>query len=374
MKINFNIESGSGSFNILFDFIRENRFKRPLLILDSNLEENSKYLRNCVLKFEKKFKTLKIKYSYRFEPSYEYLNSIVKNIKKNKTFKSIDVIIAIGGGSTIDTGKGIAILLKNPGDSKKYMGFPKKLIKPIPLIAIPSTTGTGSEVAYNASFIDEKNKKKLGINFEKNYPILSILDQLIIIDMPKHVLKSSGSDLLVHTIESFMSTKKNKQTETLSINAFKLIDRSFERSIKHKYNIEDLSNLQWACVWSMLAMSNSSSGPSSAFSYLLGTHFNVPHGIAGGFFLKKLIKYNIDNNFDFSLLFANHKFKNNNYIKKYFNNLLNLCDIPDNIEFLGVIKKRDFDMFSNFYESVKSSFNFNPIKITKRNFLNLIFK
>ena len=373
MKISLNIESGAGSFNIIYDFFSENRFKKALLLVDSNLEENSKYLRNCILKFKKKFNILKINYSYKFEPSYDYLNFIIRNIKKDKKYNAIDIIVAIGGGSTIDTGKGIAILLKNPGNSRKYMGFPKKLMQPIPLIAIPSTTGTGSEVAYNASFIDEKNKKKLGINFEKNYPILSILDQLIIKSMPKNVLKSSGSDLIVHTVESFMSTKKNKQTETLSLNAFKLIDMSFEKSIKYNYKTEDLSNLQWACVWSMLALSNSSGGPSSAFSYLLGTHFKIPHGIAGGFFLKKIINYNIDNNFDFSLLFTNHKFKNKNYIRNYFNNLFNLCDIPDNIEEFGVIKKRDFNKFSNFYDNVKSVFSFNPIKITKKNFLNLIF-
>ena len=110
------------------------------------------------------------------EPTYQHLNEVVTKLKeKNSKF---DCLIAIGGGSAIDHTKGIATLRKNPGSSLKYKGFPKNLNPPIPVVAIPSTTGTGAELAYNAVFIDTKSMIKLGINTKNNYPILSILDPI----------------------------------------------------------------------------------------------------------------------------------------------------------------------------------------------------
>ena len=374
MKINFNIKSGSKSIYQVFKYLLNNDYKYPLLLIDSNLIKNSKYIKLFKTKFTKNFTTLYLEYDYVFEPSYEYLNKLMKNMKQDMKLNKIDIIIAIGGGSTLDTGKGISILIKNKGNAKKYMGFPNNLNKPLPLIAIPSTTGTGSEVAFNASFVDEKKKLKLGINLSNNYPILSILDPLIVKDMPKKVLQSSASDLIVHTLESFMSTKKTPYTEEISIRAFKLIDNSFEKLIKNNFKMSDWSNLQWACVWSMIAMSNSSTGPSSAYSYLLGTHFKISHGIAGGFFLKKILFYNINNNYDFSKLFLNKKMNQKNSLKKYFNNIFKLCGIPDNIREFGVNEEKDLYEFSTFYNKVIKTFKFNPIKITKKEFIKLIFE
>ena len=89
---------------------------------------------------------------------------------------NLDCLIGIGGGSTIDFAKGLATLLKNKGKALNYRGFPQKINRSIPVIAVPSTTGTGAEVAYNAVFTDLKSKRKLGINTKNNYPILSVLD------------------------------------------------------------------------------------------------------------------------------------------------------------------------------------------------------
>ena len=98
-------------------------------------------------------------------------------MRKEKYYKKITNWIAIGGGSVMDTAKGIAVLSTNIGKSIKYRGFPENIETPIPVICVPSTTGTGSEVVYNASFIDEKSKVKMGINVKSNYPKLAILDQ-----------------------------------------------------------------------------------------------------------------------------------------------------------------------------------------------------
>ena len=168
------------------------------------------------------------------------------------------------------------------------MGFPKKIKKPIPLIAVPSTTGTGSEVAFNASFVDSNKKIKMGINSPENFPVLSILDPKIVNNMPKSVLKSSGADLIVHTLESFMSTQKTVETEFLSLNAFTKIDTSLKKLLVNKGSIKDWENVQWACVWSMIAMANSSAGPSSAFIFTRNALWNTTWN-CWGIFLKNCI-------------------------------------------------------------------------------------
>ena len=96
-------------------------------------------------------------------------------IKKNKNFKKVNSWIAIGGGSVMDSANGIAVLSTSSGKSLKYRGFPENIKSPLPVICVPSTTGTGSEVVYNASFIDEI-ESKMGINVKSNFPKLAILD------------------------------------------------------------------------------------------------------------------------------------------------------------------------------------------------------
>ena len=373
MKINFNIIDGKKCIFDLPLWLKKYNFNNPLILIDKNLLNNSPYIKKFII-FFKKFTFLKILYDYDFEPSYEYLDNLKKQIKNFKNYELIDVIICIGGGSTIDTGKGLSIILKNPGKSIVYRGFPTYIKKNLPLIAIPSTTGTGSEVTYNASFIDTKTKIKMGINYENNYPILTLLDPLIVKDMPLNVLRSSGCDLLVHTLESFMSKKSNELTRELSIKAYTLISKSFLKILSNKGSINDWKNLQWACVWSMIAMSNSSAGPASAFSYLLGTHFRINHGIAGAFFLKKIIHYNYKNNYIFSRLKNKRSKKDNKKIVKEIIFLLNKCKIPDDIENLGVKRKEDLGLFFKHYDSVKNAFNFNPLKIKKKEFLEIIFR
>ena len=109
-------------------------------------------------------------YDYSSEPSYELLEKKISVFKKKK----FQIIIGIGGGSTIDFAKGIALLINN-NKNFSYRGFPKIFNCPCTLIAIPSTAGTGTEIVFNAVFISKKDNLKLGINYYKNYPLKSKL-------------------------------------------------------------------------------------------------------------------------------------------------------------------------------------------------------
>ena len=199
-EINTNIISGKET---LLKFLKNNQIKNTGIIIDKNLYKKSNYIRKCLIKPKTELTNLFIFYDYKFEPSYQYLDQLMNLIKKNKNFKKITNWIAIGGGSVMDTAKGIAMLSNNSGKSIKYRGFPENIKSPLPVICVPSTTGTGSEVVYNASFIDEISKVKMGINVKSNFPKIAILDPKVVRESPKSVLASSACDALVHALEKF---------------------------------------------------------------------------------------------------------------------------------------------------------------------------
>lgn len=372
-RTNLNIVSGNKKIYELNTLIKQLGFKFPLLIVDYNLKLKNKYLSKFLT--SNKFSYVEI-YDYSFEPSYEYLNFKLKDFRKKNYFKKIDLVIGIGGGSTIDFAKGIALLLKNLGKNPiSFKGFPVKYNTPIPIVAIPSTCGTGSEAAFNASFIHEKTKTKLGINVRENYPVLSILDPYLIKNSPKKVMYSSLSDTLVHIVEGYISTKSTKISKHFSKLAFNLFQENVFRVIEGKANFQNLLDLQWASSYAMVGMSNSSHGISGALSYYLGTHYRVNHGIAGGFFLRKICKINHQKgNFDLgaisSIKVGSKKNKSKEiliFIEKVINTFLK----EYNFENLDNNLKKDKN-FKKYMSDINSAFSLNPVKISHKNIFEIL--
>ncbi len=373
LKLNFNIISGKKELHKLKNYLNDNNFKNVFLIYDNNLYLNNKYLSNFVDKHQF---YLKDEYSYHFEPSYELLSKKINYYKSLKKIKKIDVIVAIGGGSTIDFAKGIALLLKNPNKSPLSLrGFPKNYINPLPVIAIPSTCGTGSEVAFNASFIDEKNKSKLGINVQENYPILAILDPLLIKGSPKKVIYSGTIDTLVHTLEGFISVKSSTHSRLLSKKAFKLFHSNIFKIINNKYDEDDLINLQWSSSYAMMGMSNSSHGLSGALSYYLGTHYHLNHGIAGAIFLHKINFLNHSKGYyDLGYLIDNNKISIKNRSQQVLDFIEKIISIYlQEFQLKEIYSLLKFDKNLNlFIDSIKPVFALNPIKLTKKDILSTL--
>ena len=369
-RTNLNIVSGYKKIYELKSLIKQLGFKCPLLIVDNNLKFKNKYLSKFIIL--NKFSYVET-YDYLFEPSYEYLNIKLKEYKKKNYYKKIDLVIGIGGGSTIDFAKGIALLLKNLGKNPiSLKGFPVKYNLPIPIAAIPSTCGTGSEVAFNASFIHEKTKTKLGINVRENYPVLSILDPCLIKNSPKKVMYSSLSDTLVHIIEGYISTRSTKISKHFSKLAFNLFQENVFKVINEKANFQNLLDLQWASSYAMIGMSNSSHGISGALSYYLGTHYGVNHGIAGGFFLKKICQINHQKgNFNLGTISSKKigsKTNKSREILSFIEKVINIFLQEYNFENLDSNLKKDKN-FKKYIKEINSAFSLNPIKISYKNIL-----
>ncbi len=378
------VRFGIGLSKNLPSIIKEFGFKKVGFIIDKNLYDNVDFLRDIISDCEKKCELVIVhQYNQKFEPTYQFLDELVKEFTKDGKPR-IDCIIGIGGGSAMDSAKGMAVLCKNPGPAKNYKGFPENINKPLPYIAVPSTAGTGSELVYNASFIDHQTRVKMGINDINNYPILAILDPLLVSSAPRNVAVSSGCDALVHALESFVSVKANYITRIFSKQAFELIINTLPVLVYDLKNLQLWAKMQWGAYLAMVGLSNTSSGPAGALSYCLGTNFNVPHGIAGAAFIGKITRLNHElGYYGYSELFPhiNHFDSNitdqkiqSEIVVKVIEDFLDALEIPHDLTGFGVTPE-DYSLLYNFATEIAAgAFDFNPIRYDNDTISKLIKK
>jgi len=292
---------GKGSLHQVPSYLEENQFSRVGMVVDQALitHEEVKKLMGSL----KESIAIEYVYDLKFEPDYDSLDKIKVLFKKDREPK-VDVIVAIGGGSTIDFAKGIATLIRNHEPAITYRGFPKNINPSIPIVAIPTTAGTASEVTYNAVFIDYRDNKKLGINTYNNFPVLAVLDSNMTKYAPYGIALSSGLDALVHSIESFGANQHNSMTRIFAREAFKNLFNSIEMALTEVENDQARENMLLGAYQAGISLMNSGSGPSGAISYALGTVCKIPHGIAGGMTLPFLIKHNVQHGYtDYTQLY-----------------------------------------------------------------------
>ena len=280
-----NINFGLKSRNVLNKLLTENNYKTACVIIDHALLLLPIF-KDFINQLECEILVVECDVS---EPSYSKLEEKREKIR-NKNF---DVFIGIGGGSALDMAKGLAVLSTNNGPAISYRGFDqfKELISPI--IAVPTTAGTGSEITPNASFIDTEEKRKMGINGERLRPKYAILDPELTVSCPKGPTISAAVDSIVHATEAFVAKKSNPMARMFAKEGFQHVIGTLPMLINDLENLELRSKVMYGSFLSAVALMNSGTGPAAAMSYPLGVHFGVPHGIGGGIFLPHVIKHNL---------------------------------------------------------------------------------
>ncbi len=303
------------------------------------------------------------------EPTYDYL----EQFRKQFTANNYDCLVGIGGGSTLDLAKGLAILLTNEGKALSYRGFPQLKNKPLAVVALPTTAGTGSEATYNAVFTDSQEKKKLGINYIHNFPVCAIIDPLFTVDCPKSVTVSSGCDALVHTLESYVHKNHTSISRIYSKEAFRLLYRGLSEVLDKPKEATIRVDLALGAYLAGIALMNSGSGPSGAFSYPLGAVYHVPHGYAGGVFIAHITKINVEKGYkDYDQLYdliegvdknISSSEKNINFAKK-IQELMDKLEVPRSLSNYN-LNPKDIDFMIAQYEVLKAAIDQNPIEISK---------
>ena len=207
--------------------------------------------------------------------------------------KGVDILVSIGGGSVIDTAKGMAILLKEGGKLSDYSGF-QLLERPItPHIVIPTTTGTGSEVTYAAVIKDHTAKTKLLFCDTYLIPNVAILDPTVVAGLPPKLTASTGMDALCHAIEAIHSLQREPIADALALHAIRLIMTNLPRCVEKGDDLVARGQMQIAATLAGIAFSNAQVGMVHALAHTVGGKYGVPHGIANAILLPHCIMYNL---------------------------------------------------------------------------------
>lgn len=209
--------------------------------------------------------------------------------RKNGT----DVIIAIGGGSALDTAKGIAIIASNGGKIRDYEGA-NRVSRPLPpMVLITTTAGSGSDISQFCIITDVERAVKMSIITRTLVPNISIVDPLILRTKTETLIIHSAIDALAHAIESYLSTISSPFTEMQSLKAIDLIIRHLPRAVKTK-SLDALEHLSIASVAASMAFSNASLGAEHALAHSLGGHFDMRHGVVHPILLTGVMRFNLD--------------------------------------------------------------------------------
>jgi alcohol dehydrogenase class IV len=223
------------------------------------------------------------------EPDYHALEAVRKAFEGHE----LDAFIGLGGGSALDMAKAQAVLVKNRGPAISYRGFDKMTAPVLPIIAIPTTAGTGSEVTPNASFVDSDGKKKMGINGEAVRPVYAFLDPELTLSCPIKPTLSAGVDSLVHATEAYVAKKSNPMARFFAREGFTRVFLNLPKALQEPGHPQYRTEVMFGAFLSGVALMHSGTGPAAALSYPLGVHYKVPHGVGGAIFLPHVAAHNV---------------------------------------------------------------------------------
>ncbi len=206
----------------------------------------------------------------------------------------VDGVISVGGGSVIDTAKGVALLLSHKGKLKDHVGF-QNLTKPAaPHIAIPTTAGTGSEVTYVAVIKDHEEGVKLLFADYKLIPEVAILDPKLTVKLPAHLTAATGMDAISHAIEAMHSMQHEYISDGLALHALRLLKNAIPKSVNHPDNLLARGQQLIAATMAGAAFSNAQVGLVHAMAHTVGAKYGIHHGHLNAIFLPHVIRFNCE--------------------------------------------------------------------------------
>ena len=204
----------------------------------------------------------------------------------------IDSLIALGGGSSLDCAKGINFLLTNGGRMRDYHGYGKATQPLLPMIAIPTTSGTGSEAQTYALISDAETHAKLACGDPTAAFRITLLDPALTVSQPQGVTATSGFDAIAHSVETFVTTKRNPLSESFSREAWRLLEANYERVLKQPSDLESRGAMQLGAFFAGMAIENSMLGATHACANPITAHYGTTHGAAIALMLPSVVRWN----------------------------------------------------------------------------------
>lgn len=222
------------------------------------------------------------------EPTDIYVQEALSVCKE----ENCDVIIAVGGGSCIDTAKAVAVMMTNDGYIGDYVGGRMKFTQqPLPLIAVPTTAGTGSEVTKVTVIIDTAHDVKMMISQPELLPRIAIVDPLLTLSCPPAVTAATGLDALCHAIEAYLSRHSQLVTDTMALSAIELIVNNLPTTYQNGGDVAAREKVAMGAMLAGVAFSNASVTLVHGMSRPIGALFHVPHGVSNAMLLPAVLEF-----------------------------------------------------------------------------------
>ena len=369
---------GEGARKVLPEEIKKRGFKKVLVVTDESL-----YKAGVSTKITDLLEANKINYVlfHDVKPNPPIKN-VLDGVEMCKSEKC-DLIVAVGGGSSIDTAKGISIIIANPdrSDVVSLNGASNTKNKGLPIIALPTTAGTAAEVTINYVITDPEKEIKMVCVDEHDIPIMAIVDTELMASMPKSVASSTGMDALTHAIEGYITKSRNIMSQMFSMKAIQLIYDNLAKAVNEK-DQDAINKVGLGQYIAGMAFSNVGLGIVHSMAHQLGAVYDTPHGLANAILLPTVMEFNGEVSYEEYrkiLTEAMHidatEFTKEEVIKTFCECIRNLSidvGITQTVKDVGA-KKEDFEMLAEkaMVDPCKPG---NPREVTKEDFIKLYNK
>ena len=283
-----------------------------------------------------------------------------------------EIIIGIGGGSSMDTAKACNFIYTNGGKMEDYMGYGKAEKPMLPLICIPTTSGTGSECQSFALISRDSDHKKMACGDTKNTAYISVLDPELTISQPFQVTANTGMDAIAHAVETFVSKKANPFSRLYSAEAFRLLALAFPVVLQEPDNIEARGAMLLGAAYAGLAIEHSMLGAAHGCANPISARFNTIHGQAVGAMLPSVIRKNSEDDsvkedyMDLLSSVAGAESDHYESLADLIESFLEFADLPVKISEFGVTRD-DIPELAEDAETQWTS-TFNPVDYSYRDF------
>ena len=278
---------GAGTIGQLGKLAVELGFRRTLLVADRGLVASG-HVDEAVTPLQEA--GIEVVRFHDFE-----INPDTRMVESGTAFvatQQIDSIIGLGGGSSLDCAKGINFLLTNGGHMADYRGYGKATKPMLPMIAVPTTSGTGSEAQSYALISDAETHVKMACGDLKAAFRVALLDPALTLSQPKSITAISGFDAIAHAVETYVTTKRTPVSEVFSREAWVLLEGNYERVLAQPDDLEARGAMQLGAFYAGLAIENSMLGATHACANPLTARYGTAHGAAIAMLLPSVVRWN----------------------------------------------------------------------------------
>jgi alcohol dehydrogenase class IV len=278
---------GQGTFARLGELARERAFRRTLLVADPGLVAAGYVDEAEGLLKEKGVEVVRF-HGFDANPDSAMIEAGTAFARE----EGIDSLVGLGGGSSMDTAKGINFVLTNGGRIQDYWGYGKATKPMLPMIGVPTTAGTGSEAQSHALISDAATHRKMACGDPGATFAVVILDPVLTLSQPRSVTATTGYDALSHAVESYVTTRRNAYSDMLAREAFRLLDASYERVLAEPDRLDVRGAMQLGAFYAGMAIEHSMLGATHACANPLTARYGTLHGVAIALMLPHVTRWN----------------------------------------------------------------------------------